>query len=157
MSKPNHFKNSFADPGEINPAGRLISEDMRSVVSSKLEDLVDLYRRTTADHGYDPQLAYRVLLLCLFNNHTQHFNLPQELHRFFKQCMSEGSLPLLQMCFDLLLVKQLSEAIPEQDIRLLKARLLKGLLGSYEGPDKRHDRRKCGATLLEYCKDSLKR
>ena len=71
--------------------------------------------------------------------------------------MSEGSIPLLQMCFDLLLVKQLSEAVPEQDIRLLKARLLKGLLGYYDRQGKRHDKHKCGSTLIEYCKDSLKR
>ena len=77
MSKPNNFKNSFAAPQDIATAGRLITEDMRSVVSTKLEDLVDLYRRTTADNGYDPHLAYRVLLLCLFNNHVQHFNLTQ--------------------------------------------------------------------------------
>ena len=77
MSKPNNFKNSFAPPTDVSAAGRLITEDMRSVVTTKLEDLVDLYRRTTADNGYDPQLAYRVLLLCLFNSHAQHFNLVQ--------------------------------------------------------------------------------
>ena len=108
MSKPTtHFKNSFIEPLDLKSEGRLINEDMRSVVTVKLQDLVDLYRRNTADHGYDPYFTYRVLLLCIHNGHTDHFDLTSELHRFFKQCMSEGSLPLLQMCFDLLLLKQM--------------------------------------------------
>ena len=65
---------------------------MGEVVGSKLEEVVELYRRTTADNGYDPWLSYRVILLCLTNNHSSHFNPAEEVHRFFKQCLGVGSL-----------------------------------------------------------------
>lgn len=66
-----------------------------------------MYRTRCAENGYSEDLAYRVIVLGLLCPKESGLDLKQEIDRFFRHCLGSEELEKLQMCFDLLLLKEL--------------------------------------------------
>lgn len=63
----------------------------------------------------------------------------------------------MQMCFDLLLLKELEPTITKEHLRVLKVRILTALRKHYCRKGQKKEERKCGHTLLTFCKESLQK
>lgn len=107
------------------------------VLHQKLEALIQLYRRTTAEAGYNEKIAYRVITISLLSDNEDQLNLTEEVSRFFKHCLVTPSLNKIGLCFDLLLLKELKKVVKEEHIRLFKVRLLNALRELYHSQGKK--------------------
>lgn len=120
-------------------------------MAGRLGEVAQLYRELSSEQGYQPSLAYRVIVLHLLSPQPG-FDCSQEIMRFFRLVLSQVELEGIQLCFDLLLVKEAKAVLTNGLVRVLKVRLLKALQEYYNKVGKRKDRRKCGQTLATYCR-----
>jgi hypothetical protein len=151
------FKNSFiADPSKHEKVAPILAEDVGTVLAEKLTAVDELYRRQAAENGYSPALAYRVIVLHLLSTGHEGFDLRAEVSRFFRHCLGRAELEGLRMCFDLLLLKELTAAMGSE-VRLLKVRLLRGMRDHYQRVGLGREKRKSAHMLQEYCRDALGR
>lgn len=129
------FKNSFiTDPDKKEKLGNILNEDLNDVLGKKMEAVQGLYRSQAAENGYEPGLAYRVIVMHLLGGGTSKtFDIKEEVNRLFKCCLTRGGIDDIRLCFDLLLLKELPTAIGGSEYRLLKVRILRGLREYYSG------------------------
>ena len=126
------FKNSFiADPAKREQLASIISEDLAGTVGEKLKGIAEVYRTRSAENGYSEALAYRVIVLSLLCPKEAGLDLKQEIDRFFRHCLASEELEKLQLCFDLLLLKELEQAVTKEYMRVLKVRILAALRKYY--------------------------
>lgn len=126
------FKNSFiSDPEKKEKLTNILSEDLNEVLGRKIEAVQSLYRSQAAENGYEPVLAYRVLVMHLLGGSSKTFDIKEEVNRLFKCCLARGGIDHIRLCFDLLLLKELPTAIGASEYRLLKVRILRGLREYY--------------------------
>lgn len=152
------FKNSFiTDPTKQETLTPILVDDLGNELAKKMKAVGELYRAQAAENGYLPALAYRVIILHLMAPNFEGFDFKEEVLRFFRHCLSGNGLEGLQMCFDILLMQQLAKALTMETVRLLKARVLRGLREHYQRSGEGKEKRKCAFTLQEYCKDCLNR
>ncbi len=83
------FKNAFAGEEGQEKLGNILIEDSPAVVAGRLGEVAQLYRSLSAEHGYQPSLAYRVIVLHLLSPQPG-FDCSQEIMRFFRQVLSDG-------------------------------------------------------------------
>lgn len=70
------FKNAFVtDPRQKEVVASIINEDMSAVLSDKLGQVLQIYKRQTIEGEYDPALAFRIIALSLVTNHKNKINL----------------------------------------------------------------------------------
>lgn len=122
------FKNSFiSDPDKKEKLGNILTEDLNEVLGKKMEAVQGLYRSQAAENGYEPGLAYRVIVMHLLGGNSKTLDIKEEVNRLFKCCLARGGIDDIRLCFDLLLLKELPTAIGGSEYRLLKVRILRGL------------------------------